>query len=771
MWTPDLPADGYEARKCRYRVISLCRGRGLDLSAAKEKITRDAIGIGPPGSAADIHLDLTANDALGMFGSDYFDYVFDSHQLGHFKAIDAVLREWWRVVRPGGYLILYEQDRDFYPHVGTPGASPSRRADLIWQDAWHILRRLGNAEMIDASRHNEANEYAWQLVVRKNFGRTDRPADILFEPSKDGQQVFPRKKIGNKEALVIRYGAFGDSVWVSPVVRELKQHGYYVVVNCKDNTAQILKNNPNIDEFIVHESSHSIPYDELPNYWDEISKGFDKVINLTQSIEGVLVKCQGSDEYDWPHEKRHAECNVNFVDRTMECAGYPEIKGAKTELFFTDIEEQLAKTFMLARRDRFVLLWALSGSGFHKTYPWAEYVAAEFGATHKKDAQIITTGDESCRILEWQNPWTINKAGIWTLRQACIMTKYADLVVGPDTGLLNAAGCFDTPKIVMLSSASEENLTKYWENCTVLRAEDCECQPCHRLIYTNECPKGTIAGVAAKCAEHIKPEAVLEAIEKVYRHWQAVRAKELNASRVAAFTIADDDLTQRLARRVRASFAKFHPEVPFYIYNPADEALILDEVRESACACKAFEIRPRLCERLLRDYDCVIYLDADTVVCDRLDEFLRQDYDVAGSLNLGDERYLNAGVSAITSREFCDEWTDLMYKPNGGKSNQVHFNNLAFSGRYRLKIVDESDVYYNERSRPHWKTLSVGEDGKFYCNGRLVKVLHWAGGISRMQDKLSSADFGDDVRRVLDAWTRTKDFTEIKGKEVSQWKL
>ena len=227
-------------------------------------------------------------------------------------------------------------------------------------------------------------------------------------------------------------------------------------------------------------------------------------------------------------------------------------------------------------------------------------------------------------------------------------------------------------------------------------------------------------------------------------------------------------MTHRLARRVKNSFDKFHHEVPFFIYDANDEARILGEVKDSTSACKAFEIRPRLMSLLLKDYDRVIYLDADTVVTGPLNEMMEGEYDVYGSLNIGEETYLNAGVSACMSKDFCDEWTELMYKPNGGKSNQVHFNDLINSGRYTSTILDEENVYYNERSREHWKGLKVTDKGMF-CNERQVKVLHWAGGVPRMEEKLSSSDFSQEVRKALDGLTNTTDFTEIEGQEVSAW--
>ena len=767
MWTKDIP-DGYESRKCRYRIATLCRGFGLDLSVRDEKIVPDAIGICKVRNPkADLALDISANDGLGVFSDNQFDYVFDAHQLGDFSCTEAILKEWWRVVKPGGFLILYEQDKDYYPLVDTPGSDAMRKKDLYWDDAWGILEPIGNAELFSHSRHNNGNEYSWQLVIRKKFGTTTSQQECLRDNEFVGQVVLSEDKKTDKEALVIRYGALGDTCWVTPVLSQLKKEGYYVVMNTTAKGAEVLKHNPNIDEFIVHTTHRAIPYEELEYYWRMMGRKFEKVINLTKSCEGHLVKVAGSREAAWSKEMRHAECNYNFQDRQMELAGYPEEKGRIPELYFSEIEESLAETFVSAHRDKFVILWSLSGSGFHKTYPWSEYIAGEL-CQQFSDIEIITVGDEDCKILEWSNPHTINKCGVYTVRQSFLLTKYADLVIGSDTGLLNAASAFDTPKIVFLSTNTVENLTKYWKNTASIFNDKCSCYPCHRLIYKNDCPKGRF-NVAPECMEGIEPRVVLDAILDQYKLWKDTQLENRNKEKWCAFTIADDELTHRLADRVRNSFRLFHPAIPFFKYDARDEQAILGEIRESTSACKAFEIRPRFMSKLLEDYDGVIYLDADTVVCDRLDEFLEGDFDVAGSLNVGDATYLNAGVSACKSKEFCDEWTHLMYQTGAGKSNQVYFNQLANSRRYRLKIVDAEKVYYNERSRKYWKKLKVCSDNKIRTHGRVVKVLHWAGGVANMEDKLSSADFSDDVRTFLDKVTGTTDFTDIKGVEVSSW--
>jgi len=310
----------------------------------------------------------------------------------------------------------------------------------------------------------------------------------------------------------------------------LKKQGYYIVYNCTPYSAQVLRENPYIDEFLLQEKE-VIANKDLGPYWEEIGKGFDKVINFSQSIEGSLLKTEGSEEFKWSHKRRHRECNVNYMDRTLKVAGFPNKKGLLPELYFSKAEEQLAGIFREHYKDKFLIEISLSGSSFHKTYPWLPYVMNEI---HDKydDIVVVTVGDYLCKLLEnWQHPNTINKAGIFTVRQSMIMTKYVDLVLGTETGILNAASCYNTPKIILLSHSSIENLTKYWKNCTSLCAKSCNCQPCHRLIYTlnNTCPLEKVrlpgsTGIAEisipVCMTKIRPEDCYNAIEKYYKEWK-----------------------------------------------------------------------------------------------------------------------------------------------------------------------------------------------------------------------------------------------------------
>jgi ADP-heptose:LPS heptosyltransferase/predicted SAM-dependent methyltransferase len=537
VWTPNT-SQGYEAQKCRYRIASYLTGTGLDMGCGNQKVCDSAIGIDIAGQAADIKVDLSADHSLSLFTDSSMDYVFSSHCLEDFKCTEAILEEWWRVIKPGGYLILYGPDPDFYPRVGTAGANPNHQVDLYWQDVWKILEDLGKARKISATRHNESNEYSWQLIVQKKMSwLRSLPAFLTTDNTHgkkpiEGKRVFPRDKKTKKECLVIRYGAFGDAVWVTPVLRQLKKEGYYVVYNCTSYSAEVLRECPWIDEFLLQERD-VIPNTELGDYWQEIGKGFDRIVNLCESVEKTLLIPQGHAEYHLSHKKRHEKCNVNYMDRTLECAGYPDMKGELPELHFSKMEEALASHIRKQNKDKFFVLWSLSGSSLHKCYPWTHVVVQTILQKYP-DVVIASVGDHMCKILEsWNHPNALHKSDVWNIRQSMLMTKYADLVIGPETGVLNAASCYDTPKIVFLSHSSQENLTKYWQNCTSLKA-NVNCQPCHRLIYDGECLKSSanvkavdgeivplrVRHEGAKCMESLEAKKVIEAIEKYYRKWK-----------------------------------------------------------------------------------------------------------------------------------------------------------------------------------------------------------------------------------------------------------
>lgn len=320
------------------------------------------------------------------------------------------------------------------------------------------------------------------------------------------------------KAIIHRFGAWGDMVIFTPLIAHLKNEGYEVTVNTSKRGLEVLRHNPGIDHFIEHDTS--IPPDErLAKHLAHLNRGFDKAINLCESIEGTLAKVPSRKDFHWSKEKRHEKCNRNFYDFTMEWAGYKDKKGRNGFLYFSTLEEKLARSFMKKYKGKFKVMWSLSGSSPHKAYPYTEFVVKSLLEKYGDEIVFFTVGDDMCELLEPRMKGVKNYSGKWPMRKSLVMTKYVDLVIGPDTGLMHGAGCFDTPKILFLSSNTKENLSKYWENCTELEAY-VPCRPCHRLHYTTEhCILDPKLNTPV-CMTRLSPEIVTEAIENKLTKWR-----------------------------------------------------------------------------------------------------------------------------------------------------------------------------------------------------------------------------------------------------------
>jgi ADP-heptose:LPS heptosyltransferase len=165
----------------------------------------------------------------------------------------------------------------------------------------------------------------------------------------------------------------------------------------------------------------------------------------------------------------------------------------------------------------FVIMWALSGSSTHKAYPHMDAVIARV-LTEIPHAHFVLVGDHACRSSRpgWENEPRVHcESGKLSIRETLALAQQCDLVIGPETGVLNAVAFESMPKVIFLSHSSEKNLTRDWVNTESLHG-DVPCYPCHRLHYTDEfCPREDETR-AALCAFSITPADVWVAVQRAF---------------------------------------------------------------------------------------------------------------------------------------------------------------------------------------------------------------------------------------------------------------
>jgi len=94
-----------------------CVGDGLDIGYGGDPVVPNVRG-----------WDFEHGDAHYLNGleDEQFDFVYSSHLLEHLPDIETALVNWWRILKKGGYLILYLPHRDLYEKKKT---LPSRFND------------------------------------------------------------------------------------------------------------------------------------------------------------------------------------------------------------------------------------------------------------------------------------------------------------------------------------------------------------------------------------------------------------------------------------------------------------------------------------------------------------------------------------------------------------------------------------------------------------------------------------------------------------------
>lgn len=471
----------------RYRSIGFLRGRGISFGCSNDPIyPKAAIDGGKYSLNADVikypHIDICDLD-FSIIANNSLDHVF----IGSRE--NPPIRDLCSKLAIGGHCVIQAVD-------GAP--------DLVRAE----LTKLGLWQEKDVYQRDGCMLGIWKLLGRNKKG------------------ILPPKPKASKRACICRYGAIGDMIMISPLIRQLHEDGYEVTLNVTPYCAEVLKYNPYVSNIVLQERD-AIPNGDLGEYWKEWMGDYDKYINLSESIEGKLLKVEGRRDFYTEKAWREKICgSVNYYDQTLRLGGYPDKLGCKGELYFSRHEEKQAQFVRGKFKDKFLILWAAKGSSYHKCYPLLGPVMNAWFAKHP-DAHMFLAGGPADKEYAIDHPQVTNMFGEVNIRDIFCLTKYVDLVAGPETAITNAAGCWATRKLLLLSHSSHDNLCQYFDNHECL-APEVPCHPCHQLHYSKDgCPcvdikdeTGKVLGTYPACAAvGVSPDRLMASLDRAYNAW------------------------------------------------------------------------------------------------------------------------------------------------------------------------------------------------------------------------------------------------------------
>lgn len=162
-----------ETSKCRARLAAYCTGDGVDLGFGGDPVNATAVRIDLPeqyGNVGNCPAQLRGDASrLLWFRDGVLDYVFSSHLLEDFRDTESVLREWLRVLKVGGRLVLYCPDEQrFRAHCERTGQPLNAMHVHEYFSLEHVkilLSGIGGTKVLHECP--EIDAYSWELVVEK----------------------------------------------------------------------------------------------------------------------------------------------------------------------------------------------------------------------------------------------------------------------------------------------------------------------------------------------------------------------------------------------------------------------------------------------------------------------------------------------------------------------------------------------------------------------------------------------------------------------------
>jgi predicted SAM-dependent methyltransferase len=180
------------------RELAALSGKGLDIGAGDDPVRPDVQ-----------RFDVEHGDAnrVTSFVTELesFDYVYSSHCLEHMHDPAVALADWWKLVKPGGTMMVIVPDEDLYEqgywpsifnsdHKATFTVSKQTSWSALSRNMLDLARALPNAEIVSVRLMDQnykrsyvsphiwsQNVAAYVVKVRRNLARRFPPLQWLVD--------------------------------------------------------------------------------------------------------------------------------------------------------------------------------------------------------------------------------------------------------------------------------------------------------------------------------------------------------------------------------------------------------------------------------------------------------------------------------------------------------------------------------------------------------------------------------------------------------------
>lgn len=128
-------------------------GHGVDIGCGKDPVKENSIK----------HDKIFGKDALDLseYEAQTFDYVYSSHCLEHIQDTQGALKEWWRVLKKGGHLIVVVPEWTLYEKRHFPSKFNTDHKRTFNVDTMlYLAHNLQGSQVIRLQINDEGFNYS-----------------------------------------------------------------------------------------------------------------------------------------------------------------------------------------------------------------------------------------------------------------------------------------------------------------------------------------------------------------------------------------------------------------------------------------------------------------------------------------------------------------------------------------------------------------------------------------------------------------------------------
>ncbi|WP_298432749.1 glycosyltransferase family 9 protein [Geobacter sp.] len=320
--------------------------------------------------------------------------------------------------------------------------------------------------------------------------------------------------------LLIKPGAIGDLLQLSPVIRALRARIPQARISLLVGSAasvDLFRHNPLVDEVLIFDKrgAHS-SWRAFARLWGELrQRRFDLVVNFQRSnmkawlLAAAAFPCRVLVYHRAKGRVVHAV--ENHLEAVAPLGIDPRTADRRLELPLGPDDVRWAKEMIAREKLGNRQLVALNLGASHPVNRWpVEHFAALAGRLSQElDAVVLLVGGGADReladaVLSRISSPVVDLVGHTSLLQLGAMLRRCSVVVSGDTGPMHLATAVGTPVVALFGAADPDRTGPVGEGHLVLQARQVPCVPCRSRSCTRT--------PHLQCMEEISVEQVFAAV-------------------------------------------------------------------------------------------------------------------------------------------------------------------------------------------------------------------------------------------------------------------